>query len=57
MSLKENFQSLLNKNAIFMYDYSFARNKLAFGASSAMVMLVFVMLFIVPYLYYELRKR
>ncbi len=43
--------------SIFMYDYSFARNKLAFGASSAMMMLLFVMIFVVPYLYYELRKK
>lgn len=43
--------------SIFMYDYSFARNKLAFGASSAILMLAFIMLFVVPYLYYELRKK
>lgn len=43
--------------SIFMYDYSFARNKLAFGASSAMIMLFFVMIFVVPYLYRELRKN
>lgn len=43
--------------SLFMYDYSFARNKLAFGASSAMIMLAFIMLFVVPYLYYELRKK
>lgn len=43
--------------SIFMFDYSFARNKLAFGASSAMLMLFFVMIFVVPYLYRELRKN
>lgn len=43
--------------SIFMFDYSFARNKLAFGASSAMIMLFFVMIFVVPYLYKELRKN
>jgi len=43
--------------SIFMFDYSFARNKLAFGASSAMIMLFFVMIFVVPYLYRELRKN
>ncbi|OUR70292.1 ABC transporter permease [Arcobacter sp. 31_11_sub10_T18] len=43
--------------SIFMFDYSFARNKLAFGASSAMIMLLFVMIFVVPYLYRELRKN
>ncbi|NOX14582.1 MAG: sugar ABC transporter permease [Epsilonproteobacteria bacterium] len=43
--------------SIFMYQYSFSRNKLAYGASSAMIMLLFVMIFVVPYLYNELRKR
>lgn len=43
--------------SIFMFDYSFARNKLAFGASSAMIMLLFVMIFVVPYLYNELRNK
>lgn len=43
--------------SIFMYDYSFSRNQLAFGASSAILMLLFIMLFVVPYLYIELRKR
>ena len=43
--------------SIFMYESSFARNKLAFGASSGMMMLIFVMIFVVPYLYTELRKK
>lgn len=43
--------------SLFMFDYSFARNKLAFGASSAMIMLFIIMIFIVPYLYRELRKN
>lgn len=43
--------------SIFMFDYSFSRNKLAFGAASAIMMLVFVMIFIVPYLYSQLRKK
>jgi glucose/mannose transport system permease protein len=43
--------------SLFMFDYSFARNKLAFGASSAMIMLFIIMIFIVPYLYKELRKN
>ncbi len=43
--------------SIFMYEYSFTRNKLAFGAASAMIMLFFVMVFVVPYLYKELRKK
>jgi glucose/mannose transport system permease protein len=43
--------------SIFMYEYSFTRNKLAFGAASAMIMLLFVMIFVVPYLYKELRNK
>lgn len=43
--------------SIFMFQYSFARNKLAFGASSAIVMLLFIMIFVVPYLYNELRNK
>jgi len=43
--------------SMFMYEYSFARNQLAYGAASAMVMLLFVMIFVVPYLYNELRKK
>lgn len=42
--------------SIFMFDYSFSRNQLAFGASSAILMLLFIMIFVVPYLYIELRK-
>ncbi len=43
--------------SIFMYQNSFARNQLAYGASSAMIMLLFVMIFVVPYLYNELRSK
>jgi glucose/mannose transport system permease protein len=43
--------------SIFMFDYSFARNKLAFGAASAMIMLFFIMVIVGPYLYRELRKN
>jgi len=43
--------------SLFMYDYSFSRNNLAFGASSAIIMLIFIMFFVVPYLYNELRKK
>lgn len=42
--------------SIFMYQYSFERNKLAFGAASSIVMLAFIMVFVVPYLYSQLRK-
>jgi glucose/mannose transport system permease protein len=43
--------------ATFMYAFSFTRNRLAFGAASAMVMFATVMAIIVPYLYSELRSR
>jgi len=43
--------------SIFMYQYSFGRNQLAFGAASAIIMLLFVMVFVVPYLYNELRNQ
>ena len=43
--------------SIFMYEYSFSRNSLAFGAASATVMLLFVMILIIPYLYTQLRKK
>ncbi len=42
--------------ATFMYAFSFTRNRLAFGAASAMVMFATVMAIIVPYLYSELRR-
>ena len=41
--------------ATFMYAFAFNRGRLAFGASSAMVMFVLVMAIIIPYLYSELR--
>ena len=43
--------------SIFMFEYSFGRNQLAFGAASAIIMLLFVMVFVVPYLYNELRNK
>lgn len=42
--------------ATFMYAFSFTRNRLAFGAASAMMMFATVMAIIVPYLYSELRR-
>jgi len=41
--------------ATFMYAFAFNRGRLAFGASSAMMMFVGVMAIIIPYLYSELR--
>jgi glucose/mannose transport system permease protein len=41
--------------ATFMYAFAFNRGRLAFGASSAMLMFFGVMAIIIPYLYSELR--
>jgi glucose/mannose transport system permease protein len=41
--------------ATFMYAFAFTRNRLGFGAASAMVMFGAVMAIIIPYLYSELR--
>ena len=41
--------------ATFMYSYTFTRNQMAIGASSAIVMLAMTFSIIVPYLYSEIR--
>ena len=41
--------------ATFMYSYTFTRNQMGIGASSAIIMLVMIFSIIVPYLYSELR--
>jgi glucose/mannose transport system permease protein len=41
--------------ATFMYSYTFTRNQMAIGASSAIVMLAMIFSIIVPYLYAEIR--
>ncbi|MEJ2663849.1 MAG: sugar ABC transporter permease [Spirochaetia bacterium] len=41
--------------ATFMYTFSFNRNRLAYGAASAVIMFLAVMAIIIPYLYSELR--
>jgi glucose/mannose transport system permease protein len=43
--------------ATFMYSYTFTRNQMGIGASSAVVMLLTIAAVIVPYLYSELRAR
>ena len=43
--------------ATFMYTFAFTRNRLGFGAASAMMMFMAVMAIIVPYLYSELRVK
>ncbi|MEP9398503.1 sugar ABC transporter permease [Mesorhizobium sp. KR2-14] len=41
--------------ATFMYSYTFTRNQMGIGASSAVIMLIMIFSIIVPYLYSELR--
>ncbi|WP_089935706.1 carbohydrate ABC transporter permease [Candidatus Entotheonella palauensis] len=43
--------------ATFMYSYTFTRNQMGVGASSAIIMLVMIFSIIVPYLYSELRSE
>jgi glucose/mannose transport system permease protein len=43
--------------ATFMYSYTFTRNQMGVGASSAVVMLLTIAAIMVPYLYSELRER
>ncbi len=43
--------------ATFMYSYTFTRNQMGIGASSAVIMLMTVAAIMVPYLYSELRER
>ena len=45
----------INMPATFMYTFSFNRNRLAYGAASAVIMFLAVMAIIIPYLYSELR--
>ena len=41
--------------ATFMYSYTFTRNQMGIGASSAIIMLIMIFSIIVPYLYSEVR--
>ncbi|MEM9549980.1 MAG: sugar ABC transporter permease [Pseudomonadota bacterium] len=43
--------------ATFMYSYTFSRNQMGIGASSAVIMLMTIAAIIVPYLYAELREK
>ena len=43
--------------ATFMYTFAFTRNRLGYGAASAILMLMAVMSIIIPYLYSELRVK
>jgi glucose/mannose transport system permease protein len=41
----------------FMYSYTFTRNQMAVGSTSAVIMLMTVAAIMVPYLYSELREK
>lgn len=43
--------------ATFMYSYTFTRNQMGIGASSAVIMLMTIAAIMVPYLYAELKER
>lgn len=43
--------------ATFMYSYTFTRNQMGVGASSAVIMLLTIVAIMVPYLYRELKQR
>jgi glucose/mannose transport system permease protein len=43
--------------ATFMYSYTFTRNSMGIGASSAVIMLMTIAAIMVPYLYSELREK
>lgn len=43
--------------ATFMYSYTFTRNQMGVGASSAIIMLLMIASIMVPYLYSELREK
>ena len=43
--------------ATFMYSYTFTRNQMGIGASSAVIMLMVIAAIIVPYLWSELREK
>jgi glucose/mannose transport system permease protein len=43
--------------AVFMYEYTFTRNQMGIGASSAVIMLMTIAAIMVPYLYAELKEK
>ena len=42
--------------ATFMYSYTFTRNQLGIGATSAVIMLMMIFAIVVPYVYSELSR-
>ncbi len=43
--------------ATFMYSYTFSRNQMGIGASSAVIMLITIAAIMIPYLYAELKEK
>ena len=43
--------------ATFMYSYTFTRNQMGIGASSAVMMLMAIAAIMIPYLYSELKEK
>ena len=44
-------------SATFMYSYTFSRNQIGIGASSAVIMLMTIAAIMIPYPYAELREK
>lgn len=43
--------------SVFMYQYTFTRNQMGIGAASAIMMLVMIAIFVIPYFWWELRGQ
>ena len=43
--------------SVFMYQFTFTRNQMGIGAASAIIMLALILVFVVPYFWWELRSQ
>lgn len=43
--------------SVFMYQYTFTRNQMGIGASSAIIMLALIAVFVIPYFWWELKGQ
>lgn len=43
--------------SIFMYQYTFTRNQMGIGAASAIMMLALILVFVIPYFWWELKSQ
>lgn len=43
--------------SFFMYQYTFTRNQMGIGAASAIMMLALILIFVVPYFWWELKSQ